>query len=421
MTHQRALFRQEAIDFQQHHRHWGQVALLQPLSTKITVWFIVVAVMLILVFVILAPYTRKETVSGYLMPTAGTARVHAPQPGIISAIHVADGDVVEENQPLLSVSTTQVTTEDGDVNTAILASLIVQRELLTGQVAVEGQRTVLERGRLEASVQGLQTEILHQEAQLLMQRERIRLSEEAVSTGAQLNSKGYVSDMDYRRRAEALLEQRQALEVLGQQVAARRNQITETRYALEQLPIATADRIRTLRGELASSEQRIAEINGRRAYVIRAPIAGRVSALQATVGQSVEQRRLQLTIVPQGSTLQAELFVPTRAVGFIRTGQPVRILYDAFPYQHFGTYGGKIVRVSQTILTEADATGPVALREPAYRVSAALDRPDVDAYGERIPLQPDMLLRADVILDRRSLAEWLLQPLLGARARSGQP
>jgi membrane fusion protein len=45
----------------------------------------------------------------------------------------------------------------------------------------------------------------------------------------------------------------------------------------------------------------------------------------------------------------------------------------------------------------------------------ALDRPDIDAYGQRIPLQADMLLRADIILGRRTLLSWLISPLLSAR------
>jgi membrane fusion protein len=99
----------------------------------------------------------------------------------------------------------------------------------------------------------------------------------------------------------------------------------------------------------------------------------------------------------------------------VRVGQQVRILYDAFPYQKFGTYRGSVLKISQTILTGNDASGPIALKEPAYRVTAALERPDIDAYGQKIPLQPDMLLKADVILDKRPLMSWLLDPLLSAR------
>ena len=176
-----------------------------------------------------------------------------------------------------------------------------------------------------------------------------------------------------------------------------------------------AGKIHSLRSELATSEQRVAEITGRRAYVIRAPAAGRVSTLQATVGQFADPRRPQMEIVPNESVLQAELFVPARAIGFAQPGQEVRILYEAFPYQQFGTYRGRVNNVSQTMLTKSDISGPIDLREPAYKVTAALDRPDIDAYGKRIPLQADMLLRADIILEKRSFMSWFLDPLLSLR------
>lgn len=420
MPHQRTLFRQEAVDFQQH-RQWGTVALLQPLSVKVTTWAIAAAVALVITFLFLAPYARKETVAGYLVPTAGTARIYAPQHGIVSGVHVEEGQVVQEGQPLLNVTTAQVAADGRDVNTTMLDALARQQELLLRQIAAEEDRTRSERERLAALIQGLETEASHIEARMATQRERIRLTDALVASAAQLNPRGYVSDLEYKRREVASLEQKQLFEGLGQQLAERRNQLAQQRFALEQLPAAAADRMRTLRGEFSAAEQRSAEINGRRAYVIRAPISGRVSALQATVGKPADPRRLQLSIVPDGGVLQAELFVPTRAIGFVRNGQRVRILYDAFPYQNFGTYGGRVAKVSHTVLTAADVSAPFEIKEPAYRVTAALDRPDVDAYGDRIPLQPDMLLRADVILDGRTLMNWLLNPLLGAGVRTIQP
>jgi membrane fusion protein len=415
------LFRQEAVKFQQQHRQWGEVTLLQPLSTKIAAWFVATCVVLIAVFLLLAPYARKETVPGYLMPTAGIARIYAPQPGIVSAVHVQEGEDIQQGRPLLSITTAQVAADGQDVNLAILDALTRQRDLITQQIPAEETRTRSERERLASLIRGIEDEASHIEGQMATQRERIRLMAELVAAAARLNPRGYVSDLEYRRREEAVLEQRQNLDALGQQFAARQNQLAEQRSALEQLPIVAADRMRALQGELSTLEQRIAEINGRRAYVIRAPIAGRVSALQAMVGRPADPRQLQLSVVPDGSTLQAELFVPTRAAGFVRNGQRVRILYEAFPYQNFGTYGGRIVKASHTVLTPADAAAPVPFKDPAYRVTVGLDRPDVDAYGDRIPLQPDMLLHADIILDSRTLMSWLLNPLLGAGARALQP
>jgi membrane fusion protein len=113
--------------------------------------------------------------------------------------------------------------------------------------------------------------------------------------------------------------------------------------------------------------------------------------------------------------LQAELLVPTRAIGFVQPGQEVKILYDAFPYQHFGTYGGRVIKVAQTILTSSDISAPVELREPVYKVIVALDQVDIDVHSRRIPLQADMRLSAQIILNHRSLIKWFLDPLASVR------
>jgi membrane fusion protein len=409
------LFRQEAIDFQQYNRQWGQVALLQPLPTNIITWFIVAAVAIIVSFLFVAQYSRKETVIGFLMPTAGTAKIFASQQGTIREIFVKEGQEVEEGQPLLAIGTSQIAANGQDVNVSILSTLEAHRNRLTPQIAAEQERTKSEQARLTASIGGLEAEISELQAQIDNQHERIRVSDVLVSNVAGLRARGLMTEPEYRQRELAALDQKQKLNALNQQIAAKQNQLTETRYSLEQLPTVMEGKIQSLRSELATTEQRIAEVSGRRAYVIRAPAAGRISTLQATVGQFADPRLLQMEIIPNERVLQAELFVPTRAIGFVRTGQHVRILYEAFPYQQFGAYGGRVSKVSQTILTKSDASGPIELKEPAYKVTVALDRPDIDAYDKKIPLQADMLLRADIILEKRSLISWLLDPLLSVR------
>jgi len=415
VTPQRSLFRQEAIEFQQHHRQWGELALLQPLSTKIMTWFITTVVAVVLAFLFLGHYARKETVVGYLTPVAGTSKVFIPQQGTITEIYVKEGQEIKKGQPLFAVETSQIAANGQDVNTTMLDTLESQRNLLTNQIAAEQERTKSEQERLTALIGGLETEISQLQAQIELQNEQIRVSDGLVSSVTGLRAKGYISELEFKQRELAALEQKQKLNSLNQQFAARHNQLTETRYSLHQLPTVMAQKIQSLRSELSTTEQRIAEINGRRAYIIRAGAVGRVSTLQATVGQFADPRRLQLEIVPSDSVLQAELFVPTRAIGFVRPGQKVKMKYEAFPYQKFGTYTGQIIKVSHTIVTSADASGPIALREPVYRVTASLERTDIDAYGEKIPLQADMLLSADIILEHRSLVGWLLDPLLSVR------
>src|SRR5215217_1965547 len=384
MTSQRSLFRQEALDFQRHHRQWGDVAGLEPLSIKITAWFLIGIVALLVVFLFVAQYARKETAVGYLTPTRGTAKIFVPRRGTIKDLLVEEGESVREGQQLLTIETDQIAADGMDVNATQLETLGLQKNLLATNIKSEEQRAGSERNRLTALVRGLETEIAQLQGQIRLQSERLQVAEGDFSTGDQLKAKGYMTAVELRKRQVGVLEQKQLLSSLQQQLAAKQNQLVEARSSLSQLPTLMAQKVQALRNELSANEQRIAEIKGRGAYVLRSPTAGRVTTLQATVGQNADPQRLQLEIIPADSILQAELFLPARAVGFVEAGQPVRIMYDAFPYQHFGTYRGEVVKVSQTILTSSDAAGPIKLTEPDYRVTAALERSDINAYGKAV-------------------------------------
>lgn len=414
VTQARRLFREQALEYQRTSRQWGEVAVLQPVSSKLVGWFIVIIFGVILLFLSLANYARKETVQGYLTPTAGTAKVFATTPGVIAVVYVKEGQEVEQGQPLLSIATPQIAVDGQDVNAAMFATLSLQRDVLRQQIVSEEQRVASERDRLTTMLRGLDDAVAQLHSQIATQGDRIRLAESLVSSSSELVGKGYMSQVEFKQRQASVLEQKQGLNTLARQLSSLENDRTETRSKLDQLPTVMSEKIEGLRGELSNTEQRMAESRGRQAYVIRAAIAGRVSTLQAKPGRYADPHQLQLEIVPPNSELQAELFIPTRAAGFVKPGQQVRILYDAFPYQNFGTYRGRVVSVSGTILTGRDSGGPIALKEPAYRATVALECPDIDAHGERVPLQADMSLRADVILERRSLGHWLLAPLLSA-------
>jgi membrane fusion protein len=366
-------------------------------------------------FLAIAQYARKETAVGFLTPSRGTAKIFVPRPGIIREVHVREGDVVAPGSAVLTVQTDQIAADGSNVNAELLKGLVTQKSALAGNIEAEERRVDAERDRLTAVSHGLEQEISQLRSQLELQKDRMKLAQSELEAGQQLRAKGYATAVELRKRELMALESRQVLSSLDQQIAAKNNQLTETHSSLSQLPTIMAQKVQSLRNDLTGVEQRITEINGRRAYVIRSPVRGRVTTLQAREGQNADPQRLQLEIIPSNSVLQAELFVPSRAIGFVQPGQAVRLLYDAFPYQHFGIYRGKVTEVSQTILTSADAGGPIKLTEPAYRVIAALERFDIDAYGKTVALQPDMLLRADIVLERRSLLSWLLRPLQSIR------
>ena len=410
------LFRREALEFQQYQRQWGDVVLLQPVSTKVLTWSLTVSTAVIIVFLIFAQYARKDTASGYLTPMTGTAKIFVPQQGVISEVFVKQGEQVSEGQPLLRVETNQLSGGGEDVNVVALGILKSQKDTLLRGITAEEQRMTSEQRRLSTSLENLQNQAALLDTQIQLQHRRVQLGDSLVSMAGTLASKGLVSEIERKHREQAVLDDTEKFTSMAQQAAALKDHINETRHSLEQLPTVTMTKLQPLRSELSNTEQRIAEVGARRGYLVRAPITGRVSLLQVNAGQPADPRRLEMEIVPANANLEAVLFVPARAGGFLRVGQQVRLLYDSFPYQKYGTHTGRVIEVSQTVLTGADVSGPVALKEPAYKVIASLDESAIKTRDKKtIPLQPDMLLRADIILEQRTIMSWLLEPLLSAR------
>ncbi len=203
MASRPTLFRQEAIDFQQHHRQWGDVASLQPISTKVVAWLLLSFSVAIVTFLFLAQYARKETAIGYLTPAAGTAKVFAAQRGTIKQVFVQEGERVREGQPLLAVETSQIAADGIDVNATMLETLAAQKELLAKNIAAEELRLDSERERLTSLIRGLGSEIIQLEGQIRIQSERLKVAEADVASGDQLRSKAIVTELEFISDADS--------------------------------------------------------------------------------------------------------------------------------------------------------------------------------------------------------------------------
>jgi membrane fusion protein len=154
--------------------------------------------------------------------------------------------------------------------------------------------------------------------------------------------------------------------------------------------------------------------------VIRAPVSGRVAAIPVFVGGDVDSGSLIATIVPDDSELHARLFVPTRAIGKVRAGQAVSIRYDAFPYQKYGSFKGRVDDISNAVILpqEAERISPVKLTEPAYVLDVAIQRQSVRVGGEHeAALRPDMLFTATIETDKKSVLAWIEESVFGVVQR----
>jgi membrane fusion protein len=252
------------------------------------------------------------------------------------------------------------------------------------------------------------------------QQKQLALTQEHADRIRDLAERGTVSRDELQRRDLAVLSQRLVAQNADREVAAKRAALVAARIAIEQLPTVANERLRALREGLANVQQRLVELETRRALVIRAPLSGRVATIPVYTGADIDSGSLIAAIVPDKSELHARLFVPTRAIGKVRAGQIVSIRYDAFPYQKYGTFKGRIEDISNSVILpqEAEKISPVKLTEPAYVLDVAIQRQSVRVGGEyEAALRPDMLFTATIETDKKSVLAWIGESVFGVVQR----
>jgi membrane fusion protein len=408
------LFRQEVVEARR--GEWlGSIIIVAPLSRWLLTVLAVALAATILLFLVFGHYTRRETVTGQLVPSAGLLNIVAPSAGTIVTLHVRDGEQVKAGEVLVELSSNQDSAALGDTHSLVGQQLDTQRARLQADLSDQQQLAQQQSDALRSKIVLLQAQQAQIAGQLAIEQKQVADNQDLLERFVPLGSKGYVSQMQIQQQRGALLDAQSQYKTLTRQQLDVRQQLDETHQQLAQLPLDSAAKRNDTERQLAGVAQSIAQNELQRATVLRAPSDGIVSTVLPKTGQMVSAGQSLLSIVSAGSVLQAQLLVPSRAIGFIDPGSRVVLRYEAFPYQKFGQQYGEVTDVSRSALTASEIIALIGQQsqEPLYRVQVKLDSQAVLAYGKDEPVKPGMVLQADVLMDRRSLLEWVFEPLYG--------
>lgn len=413
-----SLFRKEALEHSKN-RLYGEVVLLQPFSLTLLVTTVVVICALILSMLFWGTYARKETVRGYVVPDKGIVNVYAPNPGTVSKVLVEERDHIQEGQTLVTVLAERISQGGDDVDTVLLKELESTKNHHIKKIESEKSLLASETVRLQKNIEGFTKELDQLEESLSTQQERMAIMQNRMEGAEKLLKQKSISQAEYQKHLEELLVQKQQRQELERAKVSKENALIQAKVESAQLPIRVESRIHDIEDLISDVNQRIAEVKGRKLYEVRAPVTGTVTAIQAKEGQwqKFQTNIPLLAILPAEAKMLVELFIPTRAIGFIEKSQKVQIRFDAFPYQRFGVYDGEIVMISKHVLIPSELPVPMEIKEPVYRVIVELSSQFVKAYGKDLPLQAGMSLEADIILERQTLFEWILDPVLSLKGR----
>jgi len=413
------LFRSQAIQAQQH-KCLGDIILVRPLSFHVLTGLISIFAMLLASFLIVGTYTQRSTVSGQLLPSTGLVKVYPSQVGLVQEKYIVEGQSVKRGDILYVLSSERHSRTQGNTQETISRQVELRQQSVQGELGKTRLLQQEERRALMQKIATMQAELGQLDSQIEGQRLRVRLAEENVVRYRDLFARHYISKEMLQQKEIDQLDQNNRLQGLEREKIGIRRELANQQHELSGLSLRQENQLSQIDRTLINLKQELAESEAKRRLAVVAPENGTATAIIAEPGQTVDADKPLLNIIPSGANLQAQLYVPSKAIGFVKTGDTVLLRYQAYPYQKFGHANGIVAAISQTALPIGDLNLPfvpttnglpAASNEPLYRITVNLTRQTIDAYGKAQPLQSGMLLDADILLDRRRLYEWALEPL----------
>lgn len=359
-------------------------------------------VALVALFVVRVPETVFATFA--VEPVRGADPVRALHPGIVSVINVADAQTVTERQLMFVVASELVGDRVSERQT-VDARLSGGRDRMSNErVKHENQQRADEQER-----QRLEQRLANLDRQSELKRQQLLLLEDMAARQRRGFDDGVLSWLDANRPNLEVDKLAGELEEVRTEIVDSRNALARLAFEMASRRAAFAEIERLISEELTTYRARKDMLDRDRsregnAISVEAPCAGTVLKLHVQhPGSVVHEGDLLAEMVCAGERLQAELTLPERGLALVRIGQPVKLLYDAFPYERYGVQYGVLRWLSPASTVKAQGI--------SFRAFADLDADVVSVQGRPRPVLAGMTGRAAVIVGRRSLVSYALEPL----------
>lgn len=418
----KSLFRKEAIDAQRE-KFLGETGAAQPVRLWVFTLLTVIIAAILIAVAVWGQYTRRERVQGYLASEIGAAPLMVSDGGMIAELMVKEGDAVAAGAPIARISVDRSGTNAAASDKTVVRELGARTALLAeerDQALRLGQQQV---DQLKRRLTDLKKEIAQADREIELQQQRLASSRIIAKRYTELEHDRFISDIVVRQKLDDVIDQEIKVQAIRRQRAALEKELASARLDIPAITLRARTQSEQIERQISEVAQTAAERDSRREQdikremLVRAPFAGTITNIALSRGQTVASDTPLATLLPKDSTLHAELLVPTRAIGFVHTGQEVMLRYEAFPYERFGQYRGSVASVGKTIWSQGASVGPLSVREPVYRIVVHLAQQSIASSGQEFPLRAGMVVSADLLMEKRTILEWLFQPILQLRER----
>lgn len=397
--------------------------------TRGLLYMLAVFTAIVLPWAMLAKVDEVGTARGRLEPKGDTFKLDAPVEGQVAEIKVEEGQTLDAGQVLLELDSELTLAELAQAQAELdgQENRLSQLELMKNQLLEVTIRAQQQRGRAEAAtqlaeidetrhrlehsqtMQGLAADRLAKDQREV---ERYRgLVEQGVTSEVQLVEAERAVDTSKWNLNQAGLEIRQA----ESQIKAQQSQYQSALHATELTLLETQERTKELETQIASTKT---EINQTRKQIealkfqlqqreIRSPIDGVLFELPIErPGAVVQPGQMIAQIAPQKSTLVLRAHMSSGESGFLEVGMPVKIKFDAYPFQDYGITEGRVTWISPDSEIHETNQGSVE----GFELEVSLEQPYIQTANQRIVLTPGQAATAEVIVRQRRVIDFFLDP-----------
>lgn len=385
--------------------------------------------------------TRAE---GRIVPSSDIQMIQATEPGVLLAVHVVEGDIVEDGQILMELDGMQLSSAlDQEQQRAYgLMARITRLQAEIDRVALRFPDTLIQQA---AAVVASESALYHARQDELaseidiMERQRRQREEQFAEAQVDLaNARDTLEIITeerammeplVRRRVEpetTLLEiRRRESEWRGRELRAQAS-LARLQEGLEEID----DQIRALRArhrsaaladlslataELAALEPSLPALRDRaERAALRAPMRGVVNRIhRRTLGSLARPGEDLIEIVPLDDTLLVEGFVRPADIAFVYPGQPVKVKITAYDFSRYGSLDGEITRIGADAVTRSE-------RDPEefFMVHIRTEDNFLDADGVVVEVMPGMVAEVDILAGRKTVLQYLTTPVVRVKDRA---
>lgn len=391
-------------------------------STMLVLFFGGLALFVILSLWI-GTFSKQETMRGVVLGTKGGQRISATVEGTVSEVWVEQGEWVEAGQRLMTVVPQQTAAGAQALSEVHLRSLTDQHEASERRLAEIRDlmsRDAQDLDAFERSTATLIADLRQQEGDL---SRALAEQEKAVDTLREYLEVGYVTRESVSLQERVYQDYRQQLAQIRFQITQVATGALERRRAVDQSNSANASELSRLAQSQTDLDSKIEYARAEIATDVLATTGGHVAALNVREGAQVVAGDTLAAIGDPDAPFLIGLQAPSKTIGLLEIGQRVVLKYDAFPFKTFGVKYGRVVSIGSQPLTLPPLGEPALQADPTrppqsqFLVEVEPEDRTIFAYGVERPILIGSSLTADVVVERRRLIDWVIDPILAMRGR----